>query len=365
MSSSARFGILLDLDGAGAHPAAWRVSRAEPAELLSARWIADATRDAERAGFTGVTFEDHPLPVETPTAVTARIDATLRASFTAPLTSAIGLVPVVQALYNEPFHVATQLASLDTASDGRAGAILGRDGDARIAARYGRTPLAPDQTAEELADVVEAIRRVWDTWEDDAVIRDARTGRYFDRAKVHYADFEGHRFSIKGPAILPRSPQGQLPLFAIDSSDGGGVAAPDADVLLVELEVALDRAGRTGAERVAELDAHIPWASTGRRRYVGDAAGLLALLTELAATTQGVRILPAVLDADLDEIGRAVLPELRRAGVFESPQVGATLRETLGLAPAENRYATAASTPAASTPAAQTTTTAPTQEATR
>ena len=61
-------------------------------------------------------------------------------------------------------------------------------------------------------------RRLWDSWEDDAVIRDRATGRYIDRDKLHYVDFEGRFFSVRGPSITPRSPQGQ-PLVAIDADD--------------------------------------------------------------------------------------------------------------------------------------------------
>ncbi|AMM22488.1 hypothetical protein AX769_16175 [Frondihabitans sp. PAMC 28766] len=358
------FAIFVDIDEAGAHPAAWRASSARPAELVSARWVATSIRAAERAGFTAATFDDHPLPARDVDGPTARLDAGIRAAFSAPSTSAIGLVPVVHALYNEPFHVATQLASLDTASHGRAGWIVAGDPDAAIAARHGREALAGGSADvdAELIDVVEAVRRVWDTWEDDAVIRDTATGRYFDRDRVHYADFEGRSFALKGPALLPRSPQGQVIVVGeagtraevdvalLDSASTTSAAVREAaaaaraqhgpDVrLLLQLEVALDRAGRTATARLAELDAWAPWARTRHARYVGDAAGLGHLLTELADVVDGVRILPAVLDIDLDELGRAVLPGLRASGVFRSPEVGATLRQTLGLPRPANRFA--------------------------
>ncbi|BDZ51312.1 monooxygenase [Frondihabitans sucicola] len=283
----------------------------------------------------------------------------IRASFSAPLTGAIGLVPVVHSLYNEPFHVATQVASLDTASLGRAGWIVGADPDPAIAARHGRTPLAAGDVGDEIADVVEVVRRLWDSWEDDAVIRDVATGRYLDRDRLHYADFEGKRFSVKGPSILPRSPQGQSVVFAAEGTAAEvDVVLLDADLaegrdaaetararygddvrLVLQLDVVLDRAGRTGQQRLDELDAHSPWPGSGHARYVGTAAGLGELLVELSRVVDGVRIRPAVLDSDLDEIGRAVLPVLRALGVFRSPVAGATLRETLGLSHPANRFA--------------------------
>ena len=62
---------------------------------------------------------------------------------------------------------------------------------------------------DEAADYVEVLRRLWDSWEDDAEIRDVVTGRFIDRDKLHYIDFEGRRFSVRGPSITPRPPQGQ------------------------------------------------------------------------------------------------------------------------------------------------------------
>jgi alkanesulfonate monooxygenase SsuD/methylene tetrahydromethanopterin reductase-like flavin-dependent oxidoreductase (luciferase family) len=71
---------------------------------------------------------------------------------------------------------------------------------------------------DEAADYVEAVRRLWDSWEDDAEIRDAATGRFIDREKVHYINFEGRFFTVKGPSIAPRPPQGQPLVTALGHS---------------------------------------------------------------------------------------------------------------------------------------------------
>jgi alkanesulfonate monooxygenase SsuD/methylene tetrahydromethanopterin reductase-like flavin-dependent oxidoreductase (luciferase family) len=343
--------IAVELDSDGAHPAAWRAAAHPPAELFSPRRVARLARAAERAGFTAATFEDSPLPpggASPNTGVAGRLDAVQRAAFVAPLTGSIGLIPVVQAVYSEPFHVATQLASLDHASAGRAGWIVGTDPDPRIAEAYGRPAVDARRAADDVRDALEVARRLWDSWEDDAVIRDVATGRYLDAAKVHYADFEGASFSVKGPSIVPRSPQGRPPVLV---PLGAGVTAA-ADIALVtssaqatsaaaheagaravwlELEVALDRAGLAAAERIARLDAHEPWTPGPYGRYLGDADGLAELLTELAGQVDGIRLRPAVLDDDLDELGRAVLPRLRERGVHVPPRIGGTLREAIGL----------------------------------
>ncbi|GAA4157061.1 LLM class flavin-dependent oxidoreductase [Gryllotalpicola daejeonensis] len=343
------FSVAIELDGAGAHPAAARALGLDTREVLSGSRLAAHVREAERAGFTAATLADSPLGT--------RIDAIQRTAFVAPLTGALGLIPTAHAVYSEPFHVATQLATVDFASYGRAGWIVGVDPDPRIAVAYGRDAVGSEHAAATATDFIEVARRLWDSWEDDAVIRDTTTWRYFDRDKVHYADFEGESFSVKGPSIIPRPPQGQLPVFT-DASSGvvGDVAlvtssaqaavsaARDAGATLVwlELEVALDRAGLTGAERVERLDATETWAREGFGRYVGDAAGLADLIGELAGSFDGIRLHPAVLDEDLEELGRAVLPELRRRGLHTPPVVGSTLRESIGLPASVNRYASKA-----------------------
>ena len=360
---STPFAIFVELDGDGAHPAAWRSAAHPPTELLTGGRIATTVRAAERAGFTAATFEDSPLPPGSSAAgergIIGRIEAVQRAAFAAPLTSSIGLVAVAHAVYSEPFHLSTQLATLDHVSAGRAGWLVGIDADAAIAAEYGRAAVSADSALADAADAVEVSRRLWDSWEDDAVIRERATGRYFDRERVHYADFEGESFSIIGPAIVPRPPQGQVVIFA----GGPDAARVGADVALLtsidqaadiraagvprallELEVVLDAAGVTAAERLAALDGHEPWAPSQRNRFVGTSRDLVAVLEELAGRSDGdervdgVRLIPAVLDIDLDEIGRAVLPELRRLGLFHSPTAGQSLRESLGLARPANRY---------------------------
>lgn len=367
-------GILaLEVDGDGAHPGAWRVTGRCPADVLTGERTVRAVRDAETAGFHAVTFDDGRLaPAHGPA---ARLDAVQRAAYAASATRSIGLVPVVDTVYTEPFHVATQLASLDYVSLGRAGWIVSARGLTEEAAAVGRNAVAETELGGEAADVVAANRRLWDTWEDDAVIRDRCTGRYIDRWKVHHADVQAERFSVKGPSIIPRPLQGQLPVWApadlldrsgagdglrVDGSHGADavlVSAADAEALLsgagtrsvggleadtvvAELVVVLDARGQTAQDRWAELEA---WESApaGPALFAGTAAELTDYLTELLTVAGGVRIHPAVLDTDAAELSHLVLPELRRAGVLAPVGPGRTFRQILGLTRPASRFATA------------------------
>ncbi|ALV45720.1 nitrilotriacetate monooxygenase [Arthrobacter alpinus] len=365
--------LALELDGDGAHPAAWRAARHTPAELLTGDRIKATVLAAESAGFHIATFSDGE--VGDGADIGGRLDAVQRAAFAGPLTHSIVLVPEVDTVYTEPFHVATQLASLDYVSGGRAGWLVAASGTQLEGAAVGRGAVEGQALATEAAASIEVGRRLWDSWEDDAVIRDVESGRYLDVDKLHYADFEtgpdfpGQGYSVKGPSIIPRPLQGQLPVVAPAPLVAGGLAvggpdsgidavlvsAPAADGLaaeagrvrersqgavavIAELDVVLDARGQSAAERVAELDAHTPWISK-RARYAGGSAGLVELLTNILATADGVRLHPAVLDVDLDELARLVLPELRRRGVLAPTTADSTFRDLLGLARPANRYA--------------------------
>ena len=345
---SNRAGFLaIELDGAG-----W-----EGAE------ISRAVLAAESVGFHAATFTDAPVP--------GRANALQRAAFAGPLTRSIALVPEVDSVYTEPFHISTQLASLDYVSGGRAGWIVTAAEDPEAAAAIGRSSLTGVALGQEAAASIEVSRRLWDSWEDDAVIRDVATGRYIDVDKLHYADFEtpagfaGSGYSVKGPSIIPRPLQGQLPVLApasllgevsADAVDAVLVSAPTAELLaaevrdvrsrvgasvalIAELDVVLDSRGQAAAERVAASGA---LADGGRAAFAGTAAGLADFLESLLAEADGVRLHPASLFVDLEELGRSVLPELRRRGALRPVVQDGTFRGLLGLGRPASRYASAA-----------------------
>jgi alkanesulfonate monooxygenase SsuD/methylene tetrahydromethanopterin reductase-like flavin-dependent oxidoreductase (luciferase family) len=329
--------------------------------------LARAVLAAESAGFHVATFADAPVP--------GRVNALQRAAYAGPVTRNIALVPEVDTVYTEPFHISTQLASLDYVSGGRAGWIATAAESPEAATAVGRSLVQGDALAQEAAASIEVGRRLWDSWEDDAVIRDVATGRYIDVDKLHYVDFEtpadfaGPGYSVKGPSIIPRPLQGQLPVLAAASLVGDGqvpvdavdavlVSAPTPELLaaevrhvrarlgasvaiVAELDVVLDARGQAAASRSDTLQ------DDGRARFVGSAAGLTDYLGSLLKEADGVRLHPASLAIDLDELARLVLPELRRRGSLRAPVQDGTFRRLLGLGRAENRYSTSAAATAA------------------
>lgn len=169
-------------------------------------------RAAEDAGAVAVTLRDRWVSAD-PHVAGSGLDASIAAAALAPLTRGIGLISEVPSAVSEPFHVATALQTVDHASLGWAGLQLrpGLDGAEHDA--VGRWPLdqrpkgtaAPPEASgddsgvvetvlRDADDTLEAITRLWDSWEEDAVIRDVSTGRFLDRERIHPANFTG-RFS--------------------------------------------------------------------------------------------------------------------------------------------------------------------------
>jgi alkanesulfonate monooxygenase SsuD/methylene tetrahydromethanopterin reductase-like flavin-dependent oxidoreductase (luciferase family) len=393
--------LAVALDGAGWHPAAWREPGAQPDRLFTAAYWVDLARQAEHGLLDFVTIEDgldlqsddHFRRDERTDRVRGRLDAVLIAARTAPATRHIGFIPTAITAHTEPFHLSKAIATLDYVSRGRAGVRVQVGARADTAAHFGRRQIRPidrsrlndpdvlQQVAEhfdEAADYVEVLRRLWDSWEDDAEIRDVATGRFIDRDKLHYIDFEGRWFSVKGPSITPRPPQGQPVVAALGhnsvpyrligrSADIGFITPADrqnaAEILgelrrfqaeagrggeplhvFGDLVVFLDDSAGAAVARRERLDAAAgtPYASDARI-FAGTAGGLADLLLDWReAGLTGFRLRPAVLPHDLNQIASALVPELQRRGAFRTayPEGGwaATLRGLLGLQRPANRY---------------------------
>jgi alkanesulfonate monooxygenase SsuD/methylene tetrahydromethanopterin reductase-like flavin-dependent oxidoreductase (luciferase family) len=374
--------LAVALDGAGWHPAAWRESSARPSQLFTARYWAGLVAEAERGLLDFVTIEDAlglqsslpDRPDERVDQVRGRFDAVLLAARLAPLTTSIGLVPTATVTHTEPFHVAIGIATLDHISGGRAGwrpQISGRSAEARHFGHRSFPSLDPRDAEqirplfEEAADAVEVARRLWDSWDDDAEIRDVPTGRFIDRDRLHSIDFAGRFFSVKGPSITPRSPQGQPVVTALAHARiPYEFAASAADVVYVtphsaeqaasivaevrelsgEVQVFADLLvllGEDAAERKARLD-ELDGAelASDAAIFTGTVAELADLLIEWRrAGIQGYRLRPGAVPYDLEQITRGLTAELRGRGVFRSAYESRTLRGLLGLPRPAGRYA--------------------------
>jgi alkanesulfonate monooxygenase SsuD/methylene tetrahydromethanopterin reductase-like flavin-dependent oxidoreductase (luciferase family) len=365
----------LALDGAGAHPASWLRPGAAEA-LLDPKRLTAVARAAEGGGFGFVSLDDdYDPPAPGRPNVPFRLDATLALARLAPATTSIGLLAAASTTHTEPFHQNKNLATLDLVSGGRGAWHVTVSRTAEAAARFGRRESAPEaELWEEADDAIEAVTRLWDSWEDDAVIRDVPTGRYLDRDRVHYVNFEGRFFNVRGPSITPRSPQGQLPI-AITVGDPASlaVAARRADIVIVTprtfadaqqarrtVRTAATAAGRNADDvtvivraRVGEpelratLDAAAaPSTTTHEVDLVGSAATLTDTLVHWFRNdaADGFLLLPDAVPDTLEWLTAEITPALHRLGVLPTTSARATFRDRLGLARPTNRYATATAT---------------------
>jgi alkanesulfonate monooxygenase SsuD/methylene tetrahydromethanopterin reductase-like flavin-dependent oxidoreductase (luciferase family) len=396
--TAAKVHLGVALEGAGWHPGAWRLPTAAPDRLFDPTYWVNLVQEAEAGLLDFASFEDalrlqsdDPSGVDGRTdRVRGRLDAVLVASRVAPATRWIGLVPSVTVTHTEPFHLSKAIATLDYVSRGRAGVRVQVSARADEARHFGRRTLLdgpesnfgpPGEVAttgdllDEAADWVEVVRRLWDSWEDDAEIRDGATGRFIDRDKLHYVDFASRFFSVRGPSITPRPPQGQPLVAALahgprlyhllaTAADLGFVTPKSREQSAAAVQqIALEssRSGRAGSEVAVladlvvllhetsaaasqALEALDELAGTTYRSdaavFAGTTSDLANLLEDwFAAGLSGFRLRPARLPSDLEFISRRLVPELQRRGLFRSSYEEATLRGRFGWRRPINRYA--------------------------
>jgi alkanesulfonate monooxygenase len=213
----------------GAHVASWRHPDARADAGINFPHFVEIARTAERGKFDFIFVADNMMVREAKPEVLSR-SAQYIANFEpltlvaalAAVTSRIGLVATASTSWNEPYNVARKFASLDHISGGRAGWNIvtssmnaearnfGQDGVIEHAARYAR--------AREFTQVVLGL---WDSWADDAFLRDKDSGIFFDPAKVRPLDHRGEHFAVAGPLNVPRPPQGHPVLVQAGASDDG------------------------------------------------------------------------------------------------------------------------------------------------
>jgi FMN-dependent oxidoreductase (nitrilotriacetate monooxygenase family) len=218
----------------GHHEAAWRYRGSQPERGLDIAFYQELARAAEAAKFDAVFFADGPVLADNIRfASRFRLEPLTWLSAIAAATSRIGLIGTASTTYTEPYNLARQFASLDHLSGGRAGWNIVTTAAAAAAPNFGLSvhPVHADRydRAREYLDVV---TRLWDSWEDDALVVDPATGIFADTDKIHAIDHVGRHFRVAGPLNMPRSPQGR-PVYvqAGASDDGRSFAARYAEAI--------------------------------------------------------------------------------------------------------------------------------------
>lgn len=223
----------------GHHHGAWRLPGSNGDDLMSFENYKQMALAAERGCFDAVFLGDRldswPLPDEylARTARGARLETLTLAAALLTATTKIGVVATASTTYSEPFNIARQIGSLDHMSGGRAGWNVVTSYTDDQAQNFGQEHIPPRPVryarAQEFVDVVKGL---WDTFEDDAIIRDKESGQFFDPEKFHKLNHVGDHYRVAGPLNLERPPQG-YPVIAQAgaSADGIAFAARNGEIL--------------------------------------------------------------------------------------------------------------------------------------
>jgi len=366
--------LTLSIAEYGHHPAARRVSTLAASSSGFPRY-ADVVRRAQSCAFDCVFFTSAASAEGAPAAL-APDTTPLLGSLIAQVPR-IGLGAAVALAHTEPFHTARAFSVLDGLSAGRTALLCDlrwrEGGDAAFAHA---PPLSRDAHYARAGEYLEVLAKLWDSWEDGAVLADKEAGLFADSARIHPIHHAGAYFGVRGPLTAVRPVQGH-PVMAFDdaSAPGLALAARFGDVFLADcaspealaplrgdlralarrqgrpdgaprvlatLSVVLADSDEAAAQRMAHLDALAPPAAPAMPgyRFAGSAARLRELMDSwyAAGICDGFHIAPAVLPDDLERFASEVAPRLAGRPPADAAQPAATLRDRLALARPSNRF---------------------------
>lgn len=207
----------------GHHEAGWRYPGARPDRLLDITFYQDLARSAEAAKLDAVFFADGPAQVDNIRyASRFRLEPLTWLSAIAAATTHIGLIGTASTTYYEPYNLARLYASLDHLSGGRAGWNIVTTAVPQASGNFGlaETPNHAERY-DRAAEFVDVVTKLWDSWEDEALVADPASGVFADDAKIHPVEHVGRHFRVKGALNTPRTPQGRPVYVQAGSSDDG------------------------------------------------------------------------------------------------------------------------------------------------
>jgi FMN-dependent oxidoreductase (nitrilotriacetate monooxygenase family) len=239
MSASRQIKLGMFLRPAGHHIAAWRHPDAQADGGVNFAHYVQVAQTAERGLF------DMLFSADSATAVTARPESLHRMSYVswidpysllaalAPVTQHIGLVCTATTTYDQPFHIARRFASLDLISGGRAGWNLVTSANPNEAQNFGLDEhLEKAERYRRAREFAQVVLDLWQSWDDDAFVRDKASGIFYEPSKLHTPNHAGRYFRVRGPLNVSRSPQGHPVIVQAGASDDGKeLAAETAEVV--------------------------------------------------------------------------------------------------------------------------------------
>jgi alkanesulfonate monooxygenase SsuD/methylene tetrahydromethanopterin reductase-like flavin-dependent oxidoreductase (luciferase family) len=278
-------------------------------------------RSAERGGLDAILFDGQWGP-----AGTFNLDPIPLIVMLAECTTRIGLAGAIEVDHAEPFNIARSFAAADRLTAGRS-ALIAATGAVRPGDFGHVAPRPPAERSARAAECIAVVRKLWDSWEDEAILLDKPNGRFSNPDVVHPIDHSGTFFSVRGPLNAPRPLQGNPPVIVRDGTpEGLAFARAAADVFVASDVSALPALRQVLGERPRLL---------ARLAFDGKPQTFAAQLAELAPLCDGVD----VVTGDLDGFVAEVVPLLRQRGLRPAAYAGRTLREHLGLARPRSQFA--------------------------
>ena len=223
MASDRKLRLGAFFSGTGSNMASWRHPNAVADGAINLEYYKDLTRRAEEAKLDFVFFGDglyiseksHPIFLN-------RFEPLTLLATLAAHTTHLGLAATLSTTYSEPFTVARQFASIDHISGGRAGWNIVTSPLEGSALNYSKPEHPQHDLRYRMADeYLEVAKGLWDSWEDDAFVRNKETGQFIDQAKMHRINHKGEFYSVQGPLNISRSKQGRPVLIQAGSSEAG------------------------------------------------------------------------------------------------------------------------------------------------
>ncbi|MBB3181464.1 LLM class flavin-dependent oxidoreductase [Variovorax sp. Sphag1AA] len=221
------------------HTGAWRYPGAFADANFNFSHLRRFAQTLERARFDAFFMADHLALLNMPMDALKRSHtATSFEPFTllsalSQATEHIGLVATASTTFDEPFHIARRFASLDHLSNGRAGWNIVTTSNPDAALNFGlEDHMEHDERYARAREFHDVVTGLWDSWADDAFVRDAEAGIYFDPSRLHTLDHKGKYLSVRGPLHIARPVQGWPVIVQAGASEAGRqLAAETAEVI--------------------------------------------------------------------------------------------------------------------------------------
>lgn len=216
-----KLGVMIQ--GPGGHMNSWKSEEVPADASVNLNHYISVTKKAEAAGLDFVFIADglHINEKSIPHFLN-RFEPLTILSALAAVTEKIGLAGTVSTTYSEPFNIARQFASLDKLSGGRAGWNVVTSPLEGTASNFNKGNHPEHKLRYQMADeYLDVVKGLWDSWEDDAFVRNRETGQFFDAEKMHRLNHSGEFFKAEGPLNIDRSRQGQPVIFQAGSSKTG------------------------------------------------------------------------------------------------------------------------------------------------